>query len=184
MNSIYIDPVVYTSRPDEARSCVENETYDLLEKLNIGFTRIDHGAAMTIEDCAGVDELLSVEMCKNLFLCNRQQTEFYFLMLPGKKQFKTRVLSSQLGVSRLSFAGEEYILRYLGVTPGSLSMLGLAYDTDRRVRLLIDTELSACEYIGCHPCVNTSSLKIKTSDLFGVFIGHTGHNAETVMLSD
>lgn len=184
MSAIYIKPVVYTSRPGETRTRAENETYDLLDKLNIGFSRIDHGAAMTIEDCAGVDELLDVDMCKNLFLCNRQQTEFYFLMLPGNKQFKTKVLSAQLGVARLSFAGSEAMQRYLGVAPGSLSVLGLAYDTDRRVRLLIDAELFACEYIGCHPCANTSSLKIKTSDLLDVFLKHTGHNAEKVILSD
>lgn len=182
MNPIEINPVIYTSRPDDMRSVAENETYGLLEKLHIHYSRIDHGAAMTIEDCVGVDALLGIPMCKNLFLCNRQETEFYFLMLPGNKQFKTKILSAQLGLARLSFAKGEYMERYLGVSPGSLSVLGLAYDKGHCVRLCIDSELFACEYIGCHPCANTSSLKIKTTDLLDVFLGYTGHKAETVIL--
>lgn len=181
MSSINIDPTVYTSRPGDLRSAIENKTYDLLEKLGIGYKRIDHGPAMTLDDCAGVDALLGVPMCKNLFLCNRQETEFYLLMLPGDKQFKTKALSAQLGVARLSFAGGEYMERYLGISPGSLSVLGLACDTGHRVRLCIDSDLITCEYTGCHPCVNTSSLKIKTTDLLGTFIPYTGHMPEKVM---
>lgn len=184
MNPIDINPVIYTSRPDDMRSRVENETYNLLEKLQINYSRIDHGAAMKIEDCTGVDALLGIPMCKNLFLCNRQETEFYFLMLPGKKQFKTKILSAQLGLARLSFAKGEYMERYLGVSPGSLSVLGLVYDTGHCVRLCLDSELLDCEYVGCHPCANTSSLKIKTADLLDVFLRHTGHKAETVILDN
>lgn len=184
MNPIEINPVIYASRPDDMRSVAENETYDLLEKLHICYLRIDHGAAMTIEDCAGVDTLLGIPMCKNLFLCNRQETEFYFLMLPGNKQFKTKILSAQLGLARLSFAKGEYMEHYLSVSPGSLSVLGLAYDKEHRVRLCIDSELLACEYVGCHPCANTSSLKIKTADLLDVFLRYTGHKAETVILDN
>jgi Ala-tRNA(Pro) deacylase len=163
-------------------SDAENKTYDLLEKLGIGYTRISHEAAMTIDDCAGVDALLGVPMCKNLFLCNRQETEFYLLMLPGRKQFKTKELSARLGSSRLSFAGGGFMERYLGIKPGSLSVLGLANDTGHRVRLCIDSDLIDCEYTGCHPCVNTSSLKIKTSDLLEIFIPYTGHKPEIVTL--
>lgn len=180
--SIIYDPTIYTSRPDAARSAAENKTYDLLEKLGIGFWRIDHEAAMTIDDCCGVDALLGIPMCKNLFLCNRQETEFYLLMLPGGKQFKTKDLSAQLGTARLSFADGEYMERFLGIRPGSLSVLGLVNDTGNRVRLCIDSDLFACEYTGCHPCVNTSSLKIKTSDLMGTFIPYTGHIPEKVVI--
>lgn len=182
MSSIYIDRTVYDTRPAGPRPTVENETYDLLEKLGIAFSRVDHGEAMTIADCEEIDALLGVSMCKNLFLCNRQKTEFYLLMLPGSKQFQTKILSAQLGLTRLSFAGGEYMERFLNIRPGSLSVLGLAYDTERRVRLFIDTELLACEYIGCHPCVNTSSLKIKTADITGTFLAYTGHIAERVVL--
>lgn len=184
MDLIEINPVIYTSRPGDMRSAAENETYDLLEKLRINYLRIDHGAAMTIEDCAGVDALLGIPMCKNLLLCNRQETEFYFLMLPGNKQFKTKILSAQLGLTRLSFAKSEYMKRYLGVSPGSMSVLGLTYDTGHCVRLCIDSELLACGYIGCHPCANTSSLKIKTADLLDVFLRYTGHKAEIVILDN
>ncbi len=182
MGSIYINPVLFTDRPDEIRSPAENKTYDLLGKLKIEYVRIDHGAAMTIGDCEEVDAFLGVRMCKNLFLCNRQQTGFYFLMLPGNKRFSTKNLSSQLGLARLSFAGGEDMNRLLGVGPGSLSVLGLAFDTGRRVTLCIDSELYAGAYIGCHPCANTTSLKIKTADLLDVFLRHTGHKAQKVIL--
>lgn len=179
---IYVNPQVFATRPCEKRSLVENEIYDVLEKLHIDYERVDHNAAMTIEDCAEVDALLAVSMCKNLFLCNRQETDFYFLMLPGYKKFKTSILSARLGLSRLSFADGKYMEQYLRTSPGSLSVLGLFYDRDRRVTLCIDSELMGCEYLGCHPCVNTTSLKIKTTDLLDVFLGYTGHSPQIVTL--
>ena len=132
--------------------------YDLLESLDIPFVRVDHEAAMTIEACRGVDELLGTEICKNLFLCNAQKTKFYLLLMPGEKQFKTKNLSKQIGSSRLSFAPVEYMEKYLGVTPGSATIMGLMNDPVWQVQLLIDEEVTAGEEFGCHPCINTSSL--------------------------
>ena len=120
---------------------------------------------MTMEACAAIDEVLDATICKNLLLCNRQCTDFYLLMIPGSKTFKTSVLSKQIGSSRLSFADAEYMERFLDITPGSVSVLGLANDTENQVQLLIDADVLKDEYIGCHPCINTSSLKIKTADL-------------------
>ena len=74
----------------------EVRTYDFLDKLNIEYERIDHEAAMTMEECADVDEALGAMICKNLFLCNRQETTFYLLMIPGDKKFKTKDLSAQI----------------------------------------------------------------------------------------
>ena len=160
----------------------EIRVYDFLDTLGISYQRVDHQAAMTMEDCVEVDEILGATVCKNLLLCNRQCTEFYLLLLPGDKPFKTKVLSQQLGVSRLSFAGAEYMEEFLDITPGSLSVLGLMNDKQNRVRLLIDEDVLGGEYIGCHPCINTSSLRLKTADLQEKIIPAMGHAPTLVQL--
>jgi Ala-tRNA(Pro) deacylase len=153
-------------RPDcTGRLSKEIRCYDLLDELGIDYITVDHDAAMTMEACIAVDEALGAAMCKNLLLCNRQQTDFYLLMLPGDKVFKTSQLSKQIGSSRLSFAQSEPMEKYLDITPGSLSVLGLMNDKDHQVRLLIDRELLNSQYIGCHPCINTSSVRLAISDL-------------------
>ena len=171
-------------RPETNEGRLEKEIrcYDFLDKLGVEFQRIDHEAAMTMEACAAVDEALGATICKNLLLCNRQCTDFYLLMLPGDKQFKTSVLSKQIGSSRLSFASGEYMEAFLDITPGSLSVLGLMNDKENRVRLLIDEDVLAGEFIGCHPCINTSSLRLRTKDLMEKIIPAMGHEPRMVTL--
>ena len=165
-----------------ARLPKEIRVYDLLDSLNISYHHIDHEAAMTMEACAAVDEVMGTAMCKNLMLCNRQKTVFYLLLLPGDKVFKTSVLSKEIGSSRLSFAGPEYMEQYLDITPGSLSILGLMNDQDNQVQLLIDEDVLKGEFIGCHPCINTSSLRLKTADLMEKIIPAMGHEPRMVTL--
>lgn len=143
----------------------EVRTYDFLDSIGVEYWRIDHEAAMTMEVCAEIDEALEATICKNLFLCNRQETEFYLLMMPGEKRFVTKEASKALGVARLSFAKETYLQQYLDITPGSVSVLGLMNDKERKVHLVIDREVLDGEWIGCHPCINTSSLRLRTADL-------------------
>ena len=171
-------------RPADCAGRLEKEirVYDLLDRLEVSYQRIDHEAAMTMEACAAIDEALEATICKNLLLCNRQCTHFYLLLLPGDKPFKTSVLSKQIGSSRLSFAGAEYMERYLDITPGSLSILGLMNDKDMQVKLLIDKDVLAGEYIGCHPCINTSSLRLRTTDLVEKIIPAMGHPVTLVDL--
>jgi|LSQX01.2.fsa_nt_gb Ala-tRNA(Pro) deacylase len=180
--SILFDPTLYTVPPE---NCTEREAevYELLSRLGIKFTSVSHEPAMTIEDCVEIDELLGVPMCKNLLLCDRKQTMFFLVMLPGSKRISSSVLAKAIGAPRLSFAPGPLMEKLLGVSPGSLSVLALKNDTEGKVRLVIDRELVANEFIGCHPCVNTSSLKIKTSDLLRVFLPYTRHKAEIVDLS-
>ena len=166
----------------EKRLPKEQRVYDLLDSLGIEYSRVDHESAMTMEACIAVDEALGTTMCKNLMLCNRQQTDFYLLLMPGDKPFKTSVLSKQIGSSRLSFADGAYMEQYLDITPGSLSVLGLMNDKDMRVRLLIDADVLGGEYIGVHPCINTSSLRIRTADLTGKLIPALGHAPTMVTL--
>lgn len=169
-------------RPADCTGRLEKEirVYDLLDKLDIQYQRVDHGAAMTMEDCREVDAVLDATICKNLLLCNRQHTAFYLLMLPGEKSFKTSVFSKQIGSSRLSFAEPEYMAEFLDITPGSLSVLGLMNDTDLHVELMIDRELLTGEYIGVHPCINTASLRLKTTDLMEKILPAVGHTPRLV----
>lgn len=164
----HLDPTLYTGRPADTAGRLDKEirTYDLLDSLNISYQRLDHEAMPTIEACRDVDRRLGIEICKNLFLRNAQKTAFYLLLLPGTKKFKTAVLSKQIGSARLSFAEPEFMEEFLDITPGSVSVLGLMNDHENRVRLLIDKAvLDDHEFIGCHPCINTSSLKLRTQDL-------------------
>jgi Ala-tRNA(Pro) deacylase len=183
MSEIYVSDEIYTTAPtDEGRLPKEMAVYELLDKLKISYERIDHDAADTMEACELVDEKLGVTMCKNLFLRNQQKTTFFLLLIPGDKKFMTKDLSKQLGISRLSFAEPEYMEKYLDITPGSVSVLGLMNDKDWYVDLLIDKDVLDAEYIGCHPCINTSSLKIKTQDILIKFLKHTGHRHTVVRL--
>ena len=171
-------------RPETNEGRLEKEIrcYDLLDKLGVEYQRIDHEAAMTMEACVEIDKVLDATICKNLLLCNRQNTAFYLLMIPGDKVFKTSVLSKEIGSSRLSFAKPEYMLEYLDITPGSVSVLGLMNDHDHHVELLMDADVLKGEYFGCHPCINTSSLRIKTADLMEKIIPAMDHPARIVTL--
>ena len=160
----------------------EQRVYELLDRLGLEYQRVDHESAMTMASCLAVDEVLEATMCKNLLLCNRQCTDFYLLLMPGDKPFKTSILSKQIGSSRLSFADGSYMEQFLDITPGSLSVLGLMNDKNFRVKLLIDGDVLTGEYIGVHPCINTSSLRIRTADLMEKLIPELGHEPTMVTL--
>lgn len=173
-----------TGRPADPTGRLDKEirVYDLLDALGISYQRIDHEAAMTMEACAAIDEVLDATICKNLLLCNRQKTAFYLLMIVGDKKFKTSELSKQIGSSRLSFADGEFMEELLDITPGSLSVLGLMNDRENRVQLLIDQDVLKGEYFGCHPCINTSSLRMKTADLLEKILPAVHHEGRMVTL--
>lgn len=175
---------LYRGRPQngEGRLPREIRTYDFLDGLGIEYFRTDHEAAMNMEACNDIDAVLGVLICKNLFLCNRQKTAFYLLMMPGDKKFKTKELSAQINSARLSFADAEDMLKYLDIEPGSLSVMGLMNDKEHAVQLLIDEDILEKEELGCHPCVNTSSLKMKTADVVDKFLPATGHSYTIVHL--
>ena len=175
---------LFDGRPVNTAGRLEREirTYDWLDSLGIRYQRTDHDRADHMEACNRIDSVLGVVICKNLFLCNRQKTSFYLLMMPGDKKFKTRELSSQIHSARLSFAESEDMLRYLDIEPGAVSIMGLMNDHDKAVTLLIDEDVLKGEFIGCHPCVCTSSLKLRTRDVIDLFLPSTGHTYQTVVL--
>ena len=173
-------------RPENTDGRLDKEirVYDFLDKLGIQYQRIDHEAAMTMEACEEIDRALgdNTTICKNLFLCNRQETDFYLLLMPADKPFKTKDLSAQIHSARLSFAKPEYMEKYLDITPGSVSVLGLMNDSEKKVQLLIDEDVMKEPYFGCHPCINTSSLKFTTEDLMQKIIPALEHEPVTVTL--
>ena len=175
---------LYEGRPEDCSGRLPKEirTYDRLDSLGIRYRRTDHERADNMAACNEIDSVLGVIICKNLFLCNRQKTAFYLLMMPGDKKFRTKELSSQIKSARLSFADPADMLKYLDIEPGAVSIMGLMNDTEHAVTLLIDEDVLQGEYIGCHPCVCTSSLKIRTEDVIGKFLPSTGHSFRTVRL--
>ena len=179
-----MDLVINNGRPAEIAGRLQKEIicYDFLDALGISYERIDHPALNTIAECEAVDEALQTHICKNLFLCNRQETQFYLVLMPGEKRFVTKDLSAALGVARLSFAKESYMENFLDITPGSVSVLGLLSDTENRVRLIIDEDVLAEDSFACHPCINTSSLKFSTTDLTEKIIPAMGHEPTIVRL--
>ena len=161
----------------------EIRTYDLLDSLGIEYERVDHEEANTMEACLAIDEVLApAVICKNLFLCNAQKTKFYLLMIREDKKFLTKDISKQINSARLSFGPAEYMEQFLDITPGSVSVLGLMNDKENNVTLLVDEDVLKAEYFGCHPCINTSSLRLKTADVFGTFLKAVKHEYTVVKL--
>lgn len=182
---MFISENLFTSAPASAgRLSRETRVYALLDEKGIEYSGLDHDEADTMEKCLELESKLGAKICKNLFLCNRQETEFYLLMMPGDKPFKTKYLSAQINSSRLSFASAENMEKYLDILPGAVSFFGLMNNKEKNVRLLVDKDLLSCEYLGCHPCVCTSVLKIRTADLFDVLAPSFGVTPETVELPD
>ena len=180
-----MDLVIHKGRPTHGNGRLEKEirTYDLLDSLGIEYERVDHEAAETMEACAEVDKILEpAVICKNLFLCNAQKTSFYLLMIREDKKFKTKEISGQINSARLSFAPPEYMEKYLDITPGSVSVMGLMNDKENEVTLLVDEDVLNSELFGCHPCINTSSLRLKTADVFGPFLEAIHHEYTVVKL--
>ena len=173
-----------TGRPQDKRIDKEERVYDLLDQLNIDYQRLDHQKANTMEVCLEIEKNLKSTICKNLFLVNSNKSQYYLLMLKGHKKFKTKVISKQINSSRLSFGSDEKMLEYLDIIPGSVSVLGLMNDHEHHVQLLMDKDLLEDDYLGCHPCINTSSLKIKMKDVFEKILPVLHHEPIFVEVDD
>ena len=176
--------ILRNSRPENIDERLEKEVmcYDFLDKLNIEYCLVDHDEAKDMDACVKIEDVLGAPICKNLLLTNRQQTEFYLLLMPGDKPFKTKELSKQIDSARLSFASSEQMEKYLNVTPGSVSIMGLMFDKEKKVQLIVDEDIKKNEYFGCHPCINTSTLRIKTTDVFDTLTDALEHKYMVVNL--
>lgn len=135
------------------------EILSFLNQNGIPYAYYEHEPAMTIESClqlpfAGED----VAFCKNIFLCNRQKTVFYLMVLCPDTAFRTAVVSKALGVSRLSFAPNESLAELLHLTSGSVSPLALLYDPEKKITLVCEKAIQGREKIAFHPCDNSATL--------------------------
>ena len=175
---------LFKGRPKDETGRLEKEikVYDFLDGLGIEYERTDHEPADTMEACNRIADILGTMLCKNLFLCNRQKTDFYLLMMPGNKPFKTKDITAPLGCSRLSFASPEYMEKFLNISPGAVSIMGLMNDSENRVRLVVDKAVLESDTLGCHPCVNTSSLKFKTKDIVEKYLPAVHHEPTVIEL--
>ena len=162
---MYINPQTFSKHPEATATEKEMQSYIFLEENGVEYIRAEHDEASTIELCEEIEKVIDAKICKNLLLCNRQQTKFYMLLIPGDMVFKTKYLSAQINSARLSFAGGEQMEKLLNVSPGSLTVLALMFDKNKEVELLIEKNIFKEEYFGCHPCVNTASVRFLTSDL-------------------
>lgn len=180
-----MDTTVYAGRPEDMTGRLEKETavYDLLDELGMDYTRMEHEAIATVEGCGEIEKHLGIGISKNLFLCNAQRTRFYLLVMPGKKRFVTKDFCRQIESPRLSFAPEEYMEEFLHITPGSVSIMGLMNDKENRVQLAMDKEILEQEYFGCHPCVNTVSMRISMKELLEKFLPAVHHDYIQVTLA-
>ena len=171
---------LFKGRPADLsdRSEKEIRVYDFLDSLGIEYFRLDHAPAFGSEEelCREIEKSLGARICKNLFLANRQRTKFYMLMIPDHKVFRSSDISKQAGSSRLHFAEPEYMERFLDTTPGSASVMGLINDSENDVQLLVDQDVISADHVGCHPCINTSSLCIRSEDIFGRFLKAVHHD--------
>ena len=163
---------VYRGVPKDIDSRQEKEKmcYDFLGKLDIDYEVVDHEEASDMDRCREIESVLGVKICKNIMLCNRQESRFFIFMMPGDKKYVTKEFSKKIGMSRLSFAKEKHLKEFLNVSSGSVSVLALLNDTDNKVELVIDRDVIQQDHIRCHPCVNTSTLKIKTEDFLNKII--------------
>lgn len=145
-----------------------------LNELSIAYTMLEHQPIMTMAEGEAIANALGVKACKNLFLVNRYG-EHFLPLLSGEKRLDTKSIAKQIGSSHLSFASAYDLQDYLSVEQGAVSVLALMFDEDKRVKLIIDQDVVNQEFIGCHPCVNTCSLKLRTKDVLNRFMPAVGH---------
>lgn len=143
----------------------EQKVYDVLNELNITYTRYEHEPVYTIEELDKVDIDFKGAHCKNLFTRNRKGDIHYLIVVEESKKVDLKKLSEQIGSTPLSFASEERLFKHLGLKPGAVSPFGIINNEDKKVKVIIDKDLEKLEYIGAHPNVNTATVVLSFSDL-------------------
>lgn len=153
---------------------IKNKIFGILNDANIDFFTMEHPAIMTVNEGVKIANSLDVPASKCLLLCDRHK-HYYLLMALGEKRLDMKALAVELRCTRLSFASEEDMIKLIGAFPGAVSVMGLANDIDNNVTFILDNEIMECEYVCCHPCVNTCSIKLKTLDLLNKFLPFIHH---------
>ncbi|NLG24882.1 MAG: prolyl-tRNA synthetase associated domain-containing protein [Clostridiales bacterium] len=155
-----------------------------LERLGIEYSLFEHPPARTIDDCRASEIALCAVMPRNLFLTPRNASAHYLLIARPSAPFRTAQVSRQIPSSRLSFAGEDDLYRLLRTRPGAIGPLGLIYDRDRAVRLLVDRGLQSAPRLAFHPCDSEASVGLSGDDFFGAFLPSLGRKPQWIDLSE
>lgn len=173
---------IKTGAPDKEKHGLEGKVHQLLNELKIDFWWVDNDEVSSMEECIEINNSLGAEIVKTVFLCNRQKTIFYLMILPPNKPFDSKAFSAAMNAPRLSFASGELMEQYLGVTPGSATIMGLINDTDNNIELVIDKDIAEKEWFACNPGTNKSHIKLKTSDLLGKVLPSINHIPKVISL--
>ena len=165
----------YASAPAEFQNDLHRQVYETLEKLSIPYFRVDTDEAITMEDCIAIADKLNTPVVKTLFLCNRQQTNFYLFVTTSEKAFSTKNFSRAMGISRVSFASPEQLESMLGTKVGSASVLSLLHDPEQRVHLVLDRQVLIEPWFGCSDTTTTGYMKLVTDEMLHKFLPHVDH---------
>jgi Ala-tRNA(Pro) deacylase len=166
--------------PATYKSDLQKRVFGALNDLHIPFQRVDTDEAITMDDCVMIDQRLQMKMVKTLFLCNRQQTEFYLFITCGDKSFRSKDFSHALGISRVSFAPAEMLLTMLHTHVGAATVLSMLEDDDNRVKVVMDKDVTAEEWYGCSDGTTTGYMKLRTDDVMNVFLPFVHHQATVI----
>jgi len=171
---LYVSEIV-NEKPKEFENETQRMIYEALEELKIPFDRVENDFMISMEDCEAVNKKMNTRMAKNLFLCNRQKTEFYLFITKDNKHFNTKIFSKAMGISRVSFAPEETLTEYLGTKIGATTIFSLVYDKDCKVHLVIDKDVLEEKFHACNDGTNNAHIKITTKDLMEKYLKYTKH---------
>ena len=150
--------------------------YETFASLGIPFERVDTDPGLTMEDCQHIDAKIGVRIVKTVFLCNRQQTEFYLYVTTDDKPFVTREFCAALGgIPRVSFAPAEKLRELTGVEVGATTILSAILLECAPVHLVMDRSVAESEWFACTDGTATCFVKIRTEDLLGKYVPASGH---------
>ena len=163
---------------------VRAEVYAKLKALGIPCRCVRHAPAAGADECAVVSQALGALVCKNYFLTTKSRKHWRLCIVRPEARLRTADISRQAGTPRLSFAGDEDLLEMLHVRPGSVSPMGLMFDSAREVRVLVDRALADAPELAFHPCDNTETLAMSSRDFFEIYLPAVGKTPEWVDIHD
>ena len=166
---------IITTAPQSFATVLQQKVYESFASLNIPFERVDTDPGLTMEDCQHIDARIGIQIVKTLFLCNRQQTNFYLYVTTDDKPFVTRDFCASLGIPRVSFAPADKLWELTGVKVGATTILSAILPQCVDVRLVMDDRACSSEWFACTDGTPTCFVKIRTEDLLQKFIPASGH---------
>ena len=175
----YVSEIQRTA-PAMCKTELQRLVYQTLARLSIPFERVDTQEAVTMEDCVQIDAALGMKMVKTLFLCNRQQTDYYLFITCGDKPFRSKAFSAALGIARVSFAPAEKMESMLGVKIGAATIFSALLDKAGKLTIAVDKDVAAEQWYGCSDGTTTGYMKISTDLILHKFLPFAKHEARII----